>query len=252
MGVQRNFLVLTAALFIAISGCATSNLENLKKQSEGHRLLGEEYIRQQDYTSALRSLLKAEQLYADDPVLQNDLGIAYMGKGQMELAIRHFDTALELKPDYSEARNNKGVAYMKNGLWDDAIEQFLNVIKDLVYPTPHYPLFNLGWAYYNKRNYTLSEKYYNEALAISPNYLLALRGLGLTYIAIGKGQKAAEVLERAIDIYSKEPRLYFDLAKAYTISGDREKAIAAYQNVITISPQGKWAAEAKKAISKLQ
>ncbi len=34
------------------------------------------------------------------------------------------------------------------------------VLKDLLYPTPQFPLSNLGWAYLGKQNYMLAESYF--------------------------------------------------------------------------------------------
>ncbi len=56
----------TAFVFfvICVVSC-TANLEIRKKQEVASRNLGEAYLRQGDYTSALRELLKAETLYSD-------------------------------------------------------------------------------------------------------------------------------------------------------------------------------------------
>ena len=48
-----------------------------QKQGEAYRNIGEAYMEQKDYTSALKQFLQAEKLYPDDPFLQNDLGLAY-------------------------------------------------------------------------------------------------------------------------------------------------------------------------------
>ena len=94
----------------------------------------------------------------------------------------------------------------------------------MLYATPHLSLANLGWAYYNKKEYTLSETYYLKALDLEPRFINAQRGLGLTYIAMGRIDEAVEILERAVKNYPKFALLYDDLARVYVLSHDDEKA----------------------------
>ena len=149
-----------ALLAILVVSCATpASLEDKRKQEEASRLLGEAYLAQQNYTAALREFLKAEQIYSKDPYLYNDLGLTYMAKNQLNLSIESFQTAIKLKPDYSPAKNNLGTAYLAKKDWEQAIACFSELTEDLLYATPHYPLSNLGLAYFNKRDYKLAETY---------------------------------------------------------------------------------------------
>jgi len=73
-------------------------------------------------------------------------------KEKIDLAVAHFEKAVRLKPDYSLAKNNLGSAYLVRKEWDKAIIVLEEVTGDMLYATPHFPLANLGWAYYNKKN----------------------------------------------------------------------------------------------------
>ena len=162
------------------------------------RTLGEAYLQQGDYTEALKEFLKAEKLYSNDHLLHNDLGLAYMAKQHYDEAEFHFKKAISIRPEYAPAKNNLGTVYMAKQEWDAAIEQFKTVAGDLLYGTPHFPLANMGIAYYNKQDYTNAEKYYLEALDLEPNFVLALRNLGITYIAMNKLPQAVATLEKAV------------------------------------------------------
>ncbi len=242
------FLAVVAICTVA----CTSNLQVQKKHGEAARNLGEVYFRQGNYTEALREFLKAESLYPDDPFLQNDLGLTYKAKKKPDLAITHFKKALDLKPDYADAKNNLGTAYLDKGEWDVAIGYFKEVTESLVYASPHLPLSNLGWAYYNKNAYEHAEKYYLEALEIAPKFINALRGLGLTYMAMGKVPEGIEILERAVKEYPRMALLYFDLATAYTVLHDDESALKAYNKVVELSPGTAIAREAEKKAAKIR
>jgi type IV pilus assembly protein PilF len=244
------------ALFVSIifcfAACTTTNMEVRKKQAEAGRRLGEAYIKKGNYTLALREFLKAQELYDNDKFLHDDLGLAYMGKGRLDLAVEHFEKALAIDPDYAPATNNLGTAYLEKKDWNTAIKYFKEVAGDLLYTTPHFPLANLGWAYYNKGEYELALKYYQEALEINSQFLNALRGLGITYIAMGNGPKAVEVLETSVKYYPQIAQLYFDLGEAYTLSRNYEKAFYAFQKVLTLVPNTPLARKAKIEYQKIK
>lgn len=252
---RLDWTVLVMMVFWVVS-CATANMEvqkkQQKKQGEALRNLGEVYYKQGDYTSALRELLKSEALYPDDPFLQNSLGLTYKAKNRLDLAVKHFNKALEIKPDYAPAKNNLGTVYLDKKEWDTAIKYFKEVLENMLYATPHLALANLGWAYYNKKKYTISETYYLKALDLEPKFINALRGLGLTYIAMGRIDEAVEILERAVKNYPKFALLYDDLAKVYVLSHDHEKALDAYHKVIELAPDSAMAKEAEKAAQRIK
>jgi Tfp pilus assembly protein PilF len=248
---NKKWLCYTGSVVFIFGLASCADIELLKKQEEAGRLVGEAYMSQNDYTAALNEFLKAERTYTKDPHLHNDLGLVYMAKDQLILAIEHFKKAVDLKPDYAPARNNLGTAYLAMKNWDSAIICFKEVSRDLLYATPHYPLTNLGWAYYNKKEFDLAEQFYREALKIDPNYPIALRGLGLTYLAIGKPRDAVNLFEKAVK-YSRFPELFNDLAGTYAILKESNKAITFYKKVIDIAPGSQLAVEARNEITRIQ
>lgn len=241
--------VILVSIFSLVS-CA-ANLELRKNQEEALRNFGEAYIREGDYTKALSKLLEAEKLYNKDPHLQYDLGLVYMAKGKIDMAIDCFKKAVEIKPDYTPAKNSLGAAYLAQKRWNDAISCFKEITEDLLYVTPHYPLSNLGWAYYNKKEYDLAEKYYKDALKIEPKFAIALNGLGKTYLATGRISEAIAAFEKAVKNSPNSAELYLDLADAYRLSREYKKALNAYNKVIEIAPDSSNAVDAKKEIKNL-
>lgn len=249
---NKKWLCYTGFAFFIFGIVSCTDIELIKKQEEAGRLVGEAYMSQKDYTAALNELLKAEKIYSGDPHLHNDLGLVYMAKDQLILAVEHFKKAVDLKPDYAPARNNLGTAYLAMKNWDSAIICFKEVTRDLLYATPHFPLTNLGWAYYNKKEYALAEQYYREALKLNPNFPIALRGLGLTHIATGTPRDAVSLFEKAVKYSPGFPELFSDLAGAYLIIKEYDKALFYYRKVIGIAPGSPLAADARKEIARIQ
>jgi tetratricopeptide (TPR) repeat protein len=205
-------------------------------------------MRQGNFTAALSELLKAEKLTPDDHILQNDLGFCYLGKNRLDLSVKHLKKAIELKPDYAPAKNTLGVVYLKQKNWNAAIATFKEITDNLLYATPHFPLSNLGEAYFNLGNLDQAEYYYLEALKRKPNFPNALRGLGQTYIKKNRPKDAIYYLEKALETAPNSAPIYFDLANAYQMTRDRERSIHAYEKVLELAPNSNIAKQSELSL----
>lgn len=234
---------LAAVLFAA---CASQQPVSNKKKAEASRNLGEALMQQGDYPGALREFLAAEELNPEDPILHNDLGLFYRIKDRPDLAIHHFKRAIELKPGYAVAQNNLGEVYLQKKEWDTAIALFKELSENLLYATPHYPLTNLGFAYYNKGDFTSAEAYYLRALKIQSDFLPALLGLGKTYIALGNGAAAVPRLEKAASLVPLAAEIHFFLGQAYQLNQDYPNALRAYDQAAAVEPDSAFAAKARQ------
>jgi Tfp pilus assembly protein PilF len=185
-------------LFILVCICAvmtascTSTVQTQKqnKIAQAIKKEGDVFQAQGNHTAALNKLLEAEKMAPDDPYIQNSLGLAYMGKERDDMAIQAFNKALALKPDYTEALNNLGAAYLRDEKWDIAIKTFNKVLEDITYPTPHYPLANIGWAQLAQNNYPAAQKYFLKAVREVPGFIPAIHGLAQLYIRTGQADRA--------------------------------------------------------------
>ncbi len=240
-------IALLAAAFL--SACAGTQARQDEQVAEAKREIGEAYMRQGDYTAALRELIAAEKLNPQDPIVHNDLGLCYMAKNRMPDAISHFKKAVSLKPSYAPARNNLGTAYLSIKEYDAAIEVFKEITKDVLYATPHYPLANLGTAYFHKGDYKTALGYYKEALNIQPDFVNALAGTGRTYLALNQPRLALRYLEQAVKQAPKAADIHFWLAESNLMIGNMEQARASYLTVIDLAPQdSEWAIKAKQRL----
>lgn len=237
---------------LLLSVSCTGDLEMRKRQAVASRNLGESLMMQGKHTAALNEFIKAKELYPDDPYLYYDLGLVYMAKEKPELAVLNLKKAIELKADFASAKNSLGAVYLMKEDWDKAIPIFKEVTEDLLYATPHYPLTNLGFAYFSKKDFGLAEKYYLQALEKDPEYPIAWRGLGRTYLATDKASKAVEAFEKATRLSPNTAQLYMDLGNACKITRDFKKAYKAYAKVIELDPEGPLNKEARKQSSALE
>ncbi len=233
-----------------VGACATDKALK-QQQAEAIRRLGEAFMAQKEYTKALREFKKAEDIYPNDHLLHDDIGLTYMAKGSPDLAIVHFKEALDIEPNYTPALNNLGAAYMEKEDWESAIQCFLKAKDDMLYLTPHFPLTNLGFVYYKLNKYDQSVAYYKEALELKSDFPKALHGLGLAYLAMGNYPDAVASLERAVAVAPNEAQLHFDLGKAYKSNHDFHKAYVAFQKAESLADNPQLKQEAKQEASRI-
>jgi Tfp pilus assembly protein PilF len=233
---QRSWIFLAIAITTLVCACAGQKGGTDPELAKATRTIGEAYMNQGDLTAALRELLKAQRLNPDDPIVHNDLGLCYLLKKRLPEAVTHFKKAIDLNPGYAPARNNLGTAYLEMEKWDAAIGVFKEITQDLLYATPHFPLSNLGLAYYQKGQYRTAMRYYKKALELQPDFANALRGVGRIYLATNQGRLALKYLKRAVASAPRSAETYLDLAEAYLLTGQREEARYAYDNVIDLAP----------------
>ena len=255
---QRITVLCMLSCFLLLVACVT-NQEHNRKMAKGYREVGLAYLSDGNPTFALRELLKAEELIPNDHMTQYGLGIAYMSKDALDQAIVHFEKSIELKPDYAPATNSLGAAYMKKGQWDDAIRVFKQLTANLLYSTPHFPLYNIGRAYFYKKDYSASATYYNKALKYYNDgftkdftYIRILRGLAQTNRAMGKLDEAEEYLIRATRYAPKLAPLYLDMARINVQQGRYRTAMHNYQKVIELDPDGNPGIEAQAEMNALK
>lgn len=230
---MKYHLIWAVLLGCLISACTSSTGRSRKESglAEAVQIQGETLLLQGDYTAALSKLLEARSMTPKNPYLLNSLGLAYMGKKRDDLAVSAFQHALDLKPDYSKALNNLGTAFLRQKKWDQAILAFEKVLDDLLYPTPHYPLSNLGWAYLGKQDYSRAESWFSRALDVVPGFVTASHGLAQVYLNSGQVEKAVTFLTNALRKLPDNALLHADLARAYEARGQTAQAKNSWQKV---------------------
>ena len=243
-----------ALVFVACLGLSCTshvvNQEKKKRIAMAVKTEGDVFQSQGNYTAALAKHLAAEELDPDNPAIQNSLGLAYMGKKRYDLAEQTFARAVSLKPDYTEAKNNLGAAYLRQEKWDIAISTFRVVLEDLIYPTPQYPLANLGWAYLGKGNFANAQRAFLKSLDQQPDFITAHHGIALLFIRTGQIDRSIKYLKNQLRSWPKAVILHADLAEAYEIKGMTSEAKNAWRVVLKLS--GKNTSLSRKAQKRLR
>jgi tetratricopeptide (TPR) repeat protein len=150
-----------------------------------------------------------------------------------------------------------GDILLLESLWDDAILQYEQLLSE--YPNDWRAYLSLGWAYYNQGNNRVAIEQFQQAITISPNTADGYLAIGqmmemeqrykdadewfqkalffepnnrIIYLYRANAARsdknfplAISVYQKAIELFPDWPNAYYELAWAYQMMGETEKAL---------------------------
>lgn len=236
-----------------LSGCASWGPADPEK-AELHLRMGTSLLESGNYPLALGELLQAEKLDDTNPIIQNNLGLAYFARERADLAEKHVRKALKLKSDYTDARNNLGRILLELDKYAEAEKILKEATTDLTYPSPEKPFLNLGLVYFRQRRFDDAKKAFAKSLDYQRNNCLGQTMYGRTLMEMKDFQGAALALDRAIGFCREgqidEPQYYSALA--YYQVGDQRKAESRLEEIIRIYPNGRYRDRARSMLDTMR
>lgn len=242
-------------VLLTIGACASASSPWHRDQSELFLNKGISFIQLKQYPSALRELLEAEKYNASDHRIYYFMGMTYHNMDMKEKAIENFQKAISLKDDYSEAHNYLGTLYSNEGLWDKAIAHFDQAVANPLYGTPAVPLYNAGWAYYSKKDYSKAMNSYRRALERDPQTVLRPqieKNIGLIYFDQSDTPNAIYHLNKSVGLNPNLFDAYFFLGESYLKIKDKTNAKKAFHSVVNLAPQSGFGQKAKIYLQSLK
>lgn len=242
-------LLLAVLLLAGLAACAST--ARLKEQAGNHINVGSAYLGSGQYNMAMREFHEAERLTPDDPKLHFLLGIAYHGRGLDERAIGAFKRAAELNPDDAAAHNFLGAIYLERGRTDDAIASFNRALGNPRYDTPATALYNLGRAYYEKGQYEPALRYYRDAAAREPDTVLMPlieKDIGRVWLAKDDPEEAIRHLKRSIELAPSLAESHYWLGVCYQKQYQASEAAAAFQAAARLAPESEFGRKARQQL----
>ena len=224
------------------AGCASWSGQKNKDKAELHLRLANAQMEAGVYPSALRELQKAEELDPQNAAVQNNLGLVYFFRERYDTSAEYLKKALQLSPQFTEARNNLARVLIEQRKYAQAETEIKKVLNDLTFPTPEKAYANLGLIKFNQKKYDEARSAYSKVIAQVPDDCVAATYYGRTYFEENEYPTAAQYLDRAIGFCQRslfdEPHYYSALA--YYRGGDKSKAIARFEEIVKLYPNGKY------------
>ena len=110
---------------------------------------------------------------------------------------------------------------------------------------------NLGTLYYNRQDYTLSEKHYRAAIEIDPRYALAYFDLGNVLDETGRVAEAIQAYNTALQLAPTYADAHYNLALAYEKVREPRKALKHWRAYVKLDTTGPWAIHARNQIQRI-
>jgi Tfp pilus assembly protein PilF len=175
-----------------------------------------------------------------------DRGNTLLGQGNYDGAIAVFAEFLGKSPDVYQIRLNIATAYLKKGDIDRAEAEFKGTLDKVLMVHGDYKndkatsiraLSGLGEVAVKKGDMNAAQKYFSDALAISPEDEAAAYNVGELLFSNQKSDEAVKYLELAIKIRKDWPKPYYKLGFVYLNKGDYAKSLECFNKFIMLDPE---------------
>ena len=175
-------------------------IEKQPKNIVGYRALAELYIRQKNNEAALKTIRAGLQAEPDSVILRLTLAGVMELNGDYEAAIAEYEHLLEKQPTSMIFANNLASLLSEHRTDKASLERAQSLATSLrKSQVPHFK-DTLGWIHYQTGDFRNAVVLLEEAAAELPNLALVRYHLGMSYIATGQNEKAAEQLKKALDL----------------------------------------------------
>jgi len=153
-------------------------------------------------------------------------GSVYFQRGYFDQAEASFKLALRDNPSSAEALYGLGSVYLKQQKTSEARDCFEDTIKQHAsYPdTLPNAWNNLGLLATREGRTAEAIPYFQEALRLSPDHLIALENLGNAYRQQKEWDEARRVLERAVAVGPQDPEANYSLGMVFAQLDDSDHA----------------------------
>lgn len=200
------------------------------RRSNDALVLGDIYIRQADYTSALDALNRAERAHPDGrPELL--MAICYEHLKRMDMANRYFDMAKRHAPDNPEVQRSLAGYFREVGKYSDAI----TALKSIRNPKPEV-VAELAYTYQLDGKPGESARLYAQAANAVPKDVTLQLSAAQAEVADGSLDQANSFLQRAAEIDPDHYRLHAIRGEIARMKEQVPQAIKEYETALASLP----------------
>lgn len=248
------FIIIILVSLLGLNGCVSTTTKEAKQRAALHMQIATGYLAKGLYPQAMSELLRAEELDPSNPLVKNNLGIAFYVRSKPKQAEGKFREAIKLEPNFSDAKNNLARTLIDQQRYPEAIKLLNDVEGDLTYQAPEKTLSNLGMAHFEMGNYKKAGQYLERSMQIRRESCTTAAYYGRTLFETKKIKESAEMLDQAIEYCrtSKfEDPIYFSAMSYFTL-GQKEKTKARIDELLKDYPKSKYVAKAKGMLELLE
>jgi tetratricopeptide (TPR) repeat protein/peroxiredoxin len=166
------------------------------------------------------------------------LGSVYLDQQKTVEARESFERATKLPASYRETLpntwNNLGLLAIREGRTPEAISYFQEALR--LSPEHLIALTNLGNAYRQQKRWDEARTTLKRAVEISPEDPEANYSLGMVFVQFGENESAQEFLQRALRARPGYAEALNNLGVLYLRTQRRDQAVASFEECIRVAP----------------
>jgi tetratricopeptide (TPR) repeat protein/peroxiredoxin len=167
------------------------------------------------------------------------LGSVYLQQQNFAEARNSFERATKLEAAYPDtlpnAWNNLGLIATHEGRTAEAIPYFQHALQ--ISPDHLVALDNLGNAYRQQKQWGDARKMLEHAVAIGPEDPEANYSLGMVFAQLNDSDRAYDYLQRALKLRPGYPEALNNLGILYLRTNRRDQAVASFEECIRVAPE---------------
>lgn len=192
-------------------------------------------LRKRDFDGALVAAKRLQTQMKDNPLAENLIGAAYLGKGDRKAARDTFEAALKKKADFHPARMNLAQLDLQDKNVDAAKKHYQTIIEqDSKHMGAMLAMANISSQENDRPNVISWLKRAGEA---NPKSLTPQLRLIQYYGRNREFQKAVAVARGLSNTQPDNPRVLEALGRAQTSAGDPIAAVQTYKRLASINPK---------------
>lgn len=237
----------------SLTACTTS--PSIDKERASLKMqLAVSHIENNNLPVALKELLEAEALDAQNALIQSNLGLVYFLRKKMDLSISHYSNAIRLDPKLTETKNSLARVYIEIKQYIKAEALLNTVVEDLTYTNMTSAYMNYGLMRFNQKRFADAKVLFRKVLETDRENCFAQVYLGRSHLDLQENQDAANQFEKAAPIclqFRVDEAHYFSGIAHYRLN-QKNKSLLRFQEVVKLFPDGTNAASSKKMIDIIQ
>ena len=211
---------------------AAQHAEELKDSlPEVHFSLGTIYFRTGKTAQGIAELKRGLELAPKSDEGYIRLGSAYLDSGQIDAAIDAYKKAIDVNPYYWASHIDLGDAYLNAGDAEKALAEFQKVTE--LEPDNAGGWQNVAIAYDRLGQYEKCIPAFQKSIELHPEWD-AYSDLSSVYLLLHRYPEGVQAAERAVELSPNQETAVGNLADAYRLAGQKDKANAEYDKAISL------------------
>lgn len=214
------------------------------------------------FTLTMKKLSDASALQTDKASSELfDKGSQFFKDEKYDESIRVFEELLAKYPDMHQAHLNIAAGYLKKGDAEKARSEYQLVLDKMLQApgstkkdpaTSVRALAGLGEVALRGNDFETAQKYFRQALEVSPEDETAAYNVGEIFFSNQKIDEAIKFFEMAVQIKKDWPKPVYRLGIVYLNKGDYAKSLEYLNKFIQMAPDSPDAPQAKSMIAAIE